>query len=176
SGSSRVAPNMFPAKYNFDINQAPSCTQDFVVFAENATGVVAVAASQTGTFSASNGSSGNVTVNGTALTPTAGTAASRGWTLTAQPPAGAVTIANGSTLTVTNGGTAKQVTGTFSSAPVLTGETLTVTTGGNSLVLSPGGTAANVTGTFSGQTTTGVIKIIYNGSNTLTLSPSSSAS
>jgi hypothetical protein len=37
SSSSRVASNMFPAKYNFDINQTPSCTQDFVVFAENAT-------------------------------------------------------------------------------------------------------------------------------------------
>src|SRR6266700_2149147 len=39
SASSRVAPNMFPAKYNFNINQAPSCTEDFVVFAENVTGL-----------------------------------------------------------------------------------------------------------------------------------------
>src|SRR5437870_2435810 len=38
SSSSRVATNMFPAKYNFDINQAPSCTEDFVVFAESVTG------------------------------------------------------------------------------------------------------------------------------------------
>src|SRR2546428_6369777 len=41
SASSRVAPNMFPAKYNFDIDQAidmNSCKTDFVVFAENATG------------------------------------------------------------------------------------------------------------------------------------------
>src|SRR5439155_12002433 len=50
--SSRVAPNMFPAKYNFDINQAPSCTQDFVVFGESVTGnAQAVAASRIGTFS-----------------------------------------------------------------------------------------------------------------------------
>src|SRR2546428_2270322 len=39
--SSRVATSMFPAKYNFDINQAPSCTLDFVVFGENATGAAA---------------------------------------------------------------------------------------------------------------------------------------
>src|SRR2546427_793691 len=87
-------------------------TDHAVVFSENATGARAVAASQTGTFTASNGT-GTVTVNGTGLTASAGTAASKGGTFTAQPGAGAVTITNGSTLTVTNGGTAKTVTGTF---------------------------------------------------------------
>src|SRR6266705_4357213 len=65
SSSSRVAPNMFPAKYNFDINQTPSCTEDFVVFAENATGSQAVAASRTGTFTGSNEDGTTVTVAGT---------------------------------------------------------------------------------------------------------------
>src|SRR5438093_4949653 len=78
SASSRVAPNMFPAKYNFDINQAPSCTQDFVVFAENVKGAQAVAASKTGTFSGTNNNTGTITVNGTtAFTPTVGVKASQ---------------------------------------------------------------------------------------------------
>ena len=33
-----MAPNMFPAKYSFDINAAPSCTGDFVVFGLNVAG------------------------------------------------------------------------------------------------------------------------------------------
>src|SRR5438093_7118310 len=75
SSSSRVATNMFPAKYNFDINQAPSCTEDFVVFAESVTGNhSSVAASQTGTFS-STGASGTLTLHGTALTRSPATAA-----------------------------------------------------------------------------------------------------
>lgn len=40
----RAAPGVFPAKYNFDIFAAPSCTQDFVAYTTNAAG-----ASQTGT-------------------------------------------------------------------------------------------------------------------------------
>src|SRR5207249_2138712 len=83
SGSSHVAANMFPAKYNFDINQAPSCTQDFVVFAENVTGFQAVKASRTGTFTGSNEDGTTVTVAGTTLTASGGTAASKGGTFTA---------------------------------------------------------------------------------------------
>ena len=37
-GSGIVAPNMFPAKYNFDINATPSCTNDYVVFGLNVAG------------------------------------------------------------------------------------------------------------------------------------------
>src|ERR1051326_6895529 len=168
SSSSHVAANMFPAQYNFDINQAPSCTQDFVVFAENATGKLALTASQTGTFSGSNGT-GNVAVDGTTLSASAGTAASKTGTFTAQPSAGAVTITNGSTRTVTNGGTAKTVTGTFSGGPVLTADSITLTTGGNGLVLKAGGTAPSVVGTFSGQPTSGSIAINYNNTKTVML-------
>jgi len=37
-GSGIVAPNMYPAKYSFDINAAPSCTNDYVVFGLNVAG------------------------------------------------------------------------------------------------------------------------------------------
>jgi hypothetical protein len=180
SANSGVAPHMSPAKFNFDVNQGPSCSTDFVVFGENVAGAAAIAASQTGTFSGSNvGGASAVTVNGTAFTASAGTAATKGGTFSAQPPAGAVTITNGaSVLTVTNGGTPKAVVGTFSSAPSVTGDSLSVVTGGNTLTLTPGGTAAKVVGTFSGQTTTGTITIGYtgNGSNSLVLTPTTSSS
>jgi len=38
-GTGIVAPNMFPAKYSFDINAAPSCPNDYVVFGLNVPGV-----------------------------------------------------------------------------------------------------------------------------------------
>ena len=38
-GNGHVAVNMFPAKFNFDINGTPSCTSDYVVFALNVRGV-----------------------------------------------------------------------------------------------------------------------------------------
>ena len=37
-GTGIVAPNMFPAKYNFDINAAPNCANDYVVFGLNVAG------------------------------------------------------------------------------------------------------------------------------------------
>jgi hypothetical protein len=37
-GTGNVAPNMFPAKYSFDINATPSCTSDFVVYGLNVAG------------------------------------------------------------------------------------------------------------------------------------------
>ncbi len=37
-GLGNVAPNMFPAKYSFDINATPSCTGDYVVFGLNVAG------------------------------------------------------------------------------------------------------------------------------------------
>ena len=38
-GNGNVARNMFPAKYSFDVNGAPDCTNDFVVFPLNVAGV-----------------------------------------------------------------------------------------------------------------------------------------
>ena len=37
-GTGIVAPNMFPAKYSFDINAAPNCANDYVVFGLNVAG------------------------------------------------------------------------------------------------------------------------------------------
>lgn len=37
-GAGVVAPNMYPAKYSFDINAAPSCANDYVVFGLNVAG------------------------------------------------------------------------------------------------------------------------------------------
>ncbi len=37
-GVGNVAPNMFPAKYSFDINATPSCANDYVVFGLNVAG------------------------------------------------------------------------------------------------------------------------------------------
>ena len=37
-GTGIVAPNMFPAKYNFDVNATPDCTNDYVVFGLNVAG------------------------------------------------------------------------------------------------------------------------------------------
>ena len=41
-GAGIVAPNMFPAKYSFDINAAPSCPGDYVVFGLNVAGATPV--------------------------------------------------------------------------------------------------------------------------------------
>jgi hypothetical protein len=40
-GTGIVAPNMFPAKYNFDINATPDCANDFVVYGLNVAGATA---------------------------------------------------------------------------------------------------------------------------------------
>ena len=38
-GNGNVAPNMFPAKFSFNVNQAPDCINDYVVFPLNVAGV-----------------------------------------------------------------------------------------------------------------------------------------
>jgi hypothetical protein len=83
-GASGVgSPRAFPAKYNFDVSAAPSCTDDFVVFPTASAG-----ATGTGNF------------------------ASRTGTVTGQPGAGTITITKGAvTLTLTRSTT--QNTGLF---------------------------------------------------------------
>src|SRR5487761_2402260 len=60
---------VFPAKFNFDINAAPSCANDFVVYttaASGATDVAGVLASRTGSFSGTPTNGQTVTIaNGT---------------------------------------------------------------------------------------------------------------
>ncbi len=38
-GSGNIAPNMYPAKYSFNLNSAPNCAGDYAVFALNVAGV-----------------------------------------------------------------------------------------------------------------------------------------
>src|SRR5437773_9626099 len=144
SSNAHVAANMFPAKYNFDINQAPSCTEDFVVFAENVTGLQAVKAFRTGTFTGSNENGTTVTVAGTVLTASGGTAASKGGTFTANVRnSGSVTITNGSNvLTMTPNPTSKTIPGTFSGTPTAA-QTISLTVGSNTLVLSAVSSGSN---------------------------------
>src|SRR5438552_8480932 len=175
SSSSRVATNMFPAKYNFDINQAPSCTEDFVVFAESVTGNhSSVAASQTGTFS-STGASGTITLNGTALTASPATAASQTGSFSAPPlSSGSITITNGAnTLTLTNNGSGPNGTGSWSAAPA-SNTSISVTSGSNALAMTTNATAGSSVGTFSGPTSPAAGSITITNSsgaspNTLTL-------
>src|SRR5437762_36584 len=159
SSSAHVAANMFPAKYNFNINQAPSCTDDFVVFAENVTGFQAVKASRTGTFTGSNENGTTVTVAGTApLTASGGTAASKGGTFTANVRnSGSVTITNGANvLTLTPNPTGKTIDGTFSGGTATSSGSVTITVGSNSLVLTSqssgtNGCTSSTAGTFVGN-------------------------
>ena len=90
-----VAQNNFPAKYSFDVNAAPSCTNDFVAFAINQAGGAsqpsiiafnqlysgpAVAASASGTFTAQPTSGQTVTIinGGSAITLTASASSNTG--------------------------------------------------------------------------------------------------
>src|SRR5437867_1307587 len=152
SSGSHVAANMFPAKYNFDINQAPSCTEDFVVFAENVTGLQAVKAFRTGTFTGSNENGTTVTVAGTVLTASGGTAASKGGTFTANVRnSGSVTITNGSNvLTMTPNPTSKTIPGTFSGTPTAA-QTISLTVGSNGTTTC----GSSTSGTFAISSTLG---------------------
>ncbi len=105
-----VGAEMFPAKFSFDVNAAPDCQNDFVVFNTSLAGLAGTKASRTGSFTASS-LTGTVTVNGTTLTASPGTAASQITTI------GANNVASGNTITITNANTAATLTLT-ASAPV----------------------------------------------------------
>jgi hypothetical protein len=66
-GAGIVAPNMFPAKYSFDINAAASCPNDFVVYGLNVAGVTGGQANLVGVKNLYSGTGGlcgaNPTVN-----------------------------------------------------------------------------------------------------------------
>jgi len=75
-GTGIVAPNMFPAKYNFDINAAPDCANDYVVFGLNVAGATPGQANLVGVKNLYSGSGGicgaNPTVNWAYNASTAG--------------------------------------------------------------------------------------------------------
>ena len=68
-GAGVVAPNMFPAKYSFDVNATPSCTGDYVVYGLNVAGATPGQANLVGLTNLYSGStprlcnSNNPTVN-----------------------------------------------------------------------------------------------------------------
>ena len=66
-GTGIVAPNMFPAKYNFDINATPNCANDFVAYGLNVAGVTGGQANLIGVKNLYSGTGGlcgaNPTVN-----------------------------------------------------------------------------------------------------------------
>jgi hypothetical protein len=66
-GAGIVAPNMFPAKYSFDINAAPNCANDYVVYGLNVAGVTGGQANLVGVTNLYSGTGGlcgaNPTVN-----------------------------------------------------------------------------------------------------------------
>ena len=70
-GAGGVAPGMSPAKYNFNVNAAPSCASDFVVFPVNAS-TGNTRANVVGTFSGEPAAGATTSIT---ITPAVGTAA-----------------------------------------------------------------------------------------------------
>lgn len=71
AGSTAPGEEVFPAKYSFNINAAPSCTSDFVVYPTGATGsTTAIAASATGFFSTTAAKNSTITITNGANTLT----------------------------------------------------------------------------------------------------------
>lgn len=115
---------MFPAKFSFDVNATPDCTNDFVVFN---TGVTPVAkdASATGTFTGApaNGQTTTITNGGNSETLTASGAAATGTiTIGTVPVAGDTVTVGATTYTFDTSATG---TITINSVPSV-GDTVTV--------------------------------------------------
>lgn len=129
---------MFPAKYGFDINAAPSCANDFVVFTTSLTGGgAAVAASQTGTFNNTGTPAGTVTIGGT-LTLTASTTLNTGTNFqvsNATPTTDATNLA--AAINRVGNGDSVGVLAT-SAGGVVTVTATTTGTAGNSITLTEG--------------------------------------
>ena len=145
---------VFPAKYNFDINAAASCANDFVVYTTAASGaadVAGVLASRTGTFTGNPTNAQTVTIaNGTTRTIilTASTTLNTGTNFLIGGTT-TITATNLAAAIVRNGNTAG-VTAT-SAAAVVTITAITHGAGGNSITLAK--TLTNFT--WAGATLTG---------------------
>ena len=83
---------MFPAKFTFDVNAPPDCTNDYVIYNTGVGGLVPEEATQTGTVNTNTGS------NGQTVTITNGATV---LTLTANPANTGLSFAIGATSTVT---------------------------------------------------------------------------
>jgi hypothetical protein len=62
-GAGIVAPNMFPAKYSFDINATPNCTTDYVVYGLNVAGATLGQANVLGVNNLYSGTGGSCGAN-----------------------------------------------------------------------------------------------------------------
>lgn len=165
------SPGIFPAKYNFDISAAPSCTNDFVVYPTSAAGVTGsgVKASRTGTVTGSVGTGNTVTItNGTrslVLTSTASGGTNTGLNFANTAPS--ATRAANLAAAINRNGALVGVTAT-SAAAVVTVTAMAHGTGGNAITLAEtlgaftwaGGTLAGGSGT-AGQPTIFAVNQLY---------------
>jgi len=133
AGTSGVG--MFPAKFNFDINAAPSCANDFVVYTSSLTGgQAAVQASRTGTFTGSPTAGQTVTIGGTlVLTASATLNTGTNFQFTGVSSITAANLASA----ITRNGAGVGVSGSSAGA-VVTVKAITAGAKGNSITLAEG--------------------------------------
>jgi hypothetical protein len=147
-----VGDEMFPAKFSFDVNATPDCTNDFVVFNTGAT-PVAKDAFATGTFNGmpTNGQTATITNGANSMTLTASGAPATGTaTITTVPVAGDTITVGATTYTFDTSGTG---TATITTVPVA-GDTIKV--GATTYTFDTSGTGTITIGTVpvAGDTVT----------------------
>ncbi|MBZ5647117.1 MAG: hypothetical protein LAN37_07845 [Acidobacteriia bacterium] len=127
---------MFPAKFSFDINAAPSCANDYVAYTTSLTGgQAAVKASRAGTFTGQPTNGQTVTIGGT-LVLTASSTLNTGTNFLISLIGTTVTAAN-LAAAITRNGAGVGVTGS-SAAAVVTVTATTAGAKGNSITLAEG--------------------------------------
>jgi hypothetical protein len=151
-GNATTGAEMFPAKFTFDVNAAPDCTNDFAVYNTSVGGATGADASQTGTVTSDTGVAGQtvtITNGATVLTLTADATLNTGLNFQ---------IGQGSITTATNLAAAIQANGFVIPVFSFTDGNVKVTVGagnpgtaGNSITLATTltgftWTAANLTG------------------------------
>lgn len=130
--------NVFPAKFQFDINAPPSCANDFVVFTTTSAGATATPptyASRTGTFTGRPSTGQTVTIGGT-LVLTAG--ATNSGTTFARSSNTTIQAANLATVINFPGNGSSVGVSASSASAVVTVTATTAGTGGNSITLAEG--------------------------------------
>jgi hypothetical protein len=133
-----VGAGMFPAKFTFDVNAAPNCTNDFVAFNTSLAGVSATAAaSQTGTFTngPTNGQTVTISSPGTSIVLTASGGSNTG--LNFQNNASVTTVAANLAAAIVRNGAGVGVTAT-SAAGVVTVTASANGSEGNLITLAEG--------------------------------------
>lgn len=133
-------PGTFPAKFSFDINQAPDCANDFIVYPTASAGAAGATtfASRTGTFTGTGDSNGTITISRTGapdLTITSSTTSNL--TLNFLTSTNATTRATNLAAAIARNGGTVGVTATSASGTV-TVRSLTAGTASNSVTLTDG--------------------------------------